>query len=149
VLKKIVNETNKKQYIMTKRFAILLGVICFASFSLSAQQKHNKQNDSIIFTELIHDYGTIDVGSPGHCEFKFTNKMKKPLVISNVKPSCGCTIAKWSKEPILPGKTGVIKISYNTKIPGTFLKVITVNSNAKNSTVLLQIKGNVTKNRTW
>lgn len=131
-----------------KKIAAILFLFCFASLTLFAQkQQQNNQNDSIIFTELIHDYGTIDVGSPGHCEFKFTNNKKTPLVISNVKPSCGCTVADWPKEPILPGKTGVIKLNYNTKIPGTFSKTITVNSNAKNSTVILQIKGNVTLNK--
>ena len=127
---------------MIRKLAIL-SLCCFASFVLSAQQKQNNPKGSIIFTELIHDYGTIDVGSPGNCEFKFTNTMKKPLVVRNVKPSCGCTVAKWSKEPILPGETGVIKLSYNTKIPGLFLKTITVTSNASNSSVMLQIKGNV------
>ena len=121
----------------------LLAFICF-SLGMSAQQK---QNDSIIFTQLIHDYGTIDVGSPGHSEFTFINKKKTSLVISNVRPSCGCTVAKWSKEPILPGKTGSIKINFSTKIPGTFFKTITVTSNAKNATVTLRIKGNVRINK--
>jgi len=127
-----------------------LATLCFICFSLSisAQQKQNKQNDSIVFTKLVHDYGIIDVGSPGHCEFIFTNKKKTSLVISNVRPSCGCTVAKWSKEPILPGKTGSIKINFSTKIPGTFLKTITVTSNAKNATVTLRIKGNVRINKT-
>lgn len=131
---------------MIKRLAIL-SLFCFAACIVFAQKQQNKQNDSIIFTKLIHDYGIIDVGSPAHCEFKFTNKMKKPLVIHNVKPSCGCTIAEWSKEPIAPGKTGVIKLKYNTKIPGTFNKTITVSSNAKNAIVILRIKGNVTINK--
>jgi hypothetical protein len=128
---------------MIKKLAILY-IICF-SLGLSAQQ--NKQNDSIVFTKLVHDFGILDVDSPAHCEFTFTNKMKTSLVISNVRPSCGCTVAKWSKEPILPGKTGIIKINYNTKIPGTFLKTITVTSNAKNATVTLRIKGNVQLNK--
>jgi len=127
-----------------KKSAAILFLFCLATLTLMAQKQQKNQNDSINFTELIHDYGTIDVGSPGSFEFKFTNGMKTPLVVSNVKPSCGCTVADWTKEPILHGKTGVVKINYNTKIPGTFSKTITVNSNAKNSTVILQIKGNVT-----
>jgi hypothetical protein len=127
---------------MTKKLAIL-SLFSFVVIVLFAQKQQNYQNDSIVFTELIHDYGTIDVGSPGHVEFKFTNGMKTPLVISNVKPACGCTVADWTKEPIPAGKTGVIKLGYNTKIPGTFSKTITVNSNAKNATVILRIKGTV------
>ena len=129
------NIMNKKQALL-----ILFFVVAFGSF---AQKKQSNPTESILFTELTYDYGTIEVGSPGNSEFKFTNKMKTPLVIRNVKPSCGCTIASWPKEPILPGKTGVIKLNYNTKIPGSFNKTITVSSNAKNATVILRIKGNV------
>lgn len=124
-----------------------LTTLCFICFSLGLSAQQNKINGSIIFTKLVHDYGILDVGSPAHCEFTFTNKMKTSLVISNVRPSCGCTVVKWSKEPIPPGKTGIIKINYNTKIPGTFLKTITVTSNAKNATVTLRIKGNVQLNK--
>ncbi|MDD4971027.1 MAG: DUF1573 domain-containing protein [Paludibacter sp.] len=127
---------------MTKKTAILI-LYCLTTVMLFGQIKPSKQKDLILFTELTHDYGTIEVGSPGKSEFKFTNTMNKALVISSVKPSCGCTVAEWPKEPILAGKTGVIKLHYNTKIPGTFSKTILVNSNAKNPTVMLRIKGNV------
>ena len=100
--------------------------------------------DSIKFVNTMHDYGTIVQGSDGTCEFKFTNKGKLPLVLSNVKASCGCTVPEWPKEPILPGKSSSIKVSYNTNNQGNFNKSITVNSNALNNTVILQIKGNVT-----
>ena len=127
---------------MTKKL-VLLSIFCISAFNLFAQKQQNNQKELITFTEKIHDYGTIEVGSPGDCVFIFTNNMKTALVISNVKPSCGCTVANWPKQPILPGKTGVIKLNYNTKIPGTFNKTIVVTSNAKNANVLLRIKGNV------
>jgi hypothetical protein len=126
-----------------RKLVSMLFLVCLASLALSAQNSKNNTKDMVVFSALIYDYGKIDVGSPGKCEFKFTNRMKTPLVITNVKPSCGCTIADWSKVPILPGKTGVIKLSYNTKIPGTFSKTIMVSSNAKNASVILRIKGNV------
>jgi len=129
---------------MIKKLAFM-SLFCFAAYVLSAQKKQSLPKESIIFTALVYDYGTIEVGSPGNSVFKFTNTMKKPLVISNVKPSCGCTVAHWTKTPVLPGKTGVISLHYNTKIPGTFNKTITVRSNAKNGTVVLRIKGNVTR----
>jgi hypothetical protein len=128
-----------------KRTTAILVVFCLVSFVLIAQKKQSSQKDSILFTYLTYDYGTIGIGSPGSCEFTFTNTMKKPLVIHNVKPSCGCTIADWPKAPILPGKSGVIKLDYNTKIPGTFSKTIIVSSNARNSKVTIRIKGNVTR----
>ena len=128
-----------------KRVTVILFLFCLTSFVLVAQKGQSDQKEAIVFTTLTYDYGTIGIGSPGKCEFKFTNTMKKPLVIHNVKPSCCCTKAYWPKEPIQPGKSGVIKLDYNTKIPGTFNKTITVSSNAKNSTVIIHIKGNVTR----
>lgn len=98
----------------------------------------------ISFAALAHDYGTIEQGSDGSCEFKFTNSGQTPLVLSNVRASCGCTVPTWPREPILPGKEGIIKVVYNTSLVGSFNKSITVNSNAKNNTVLLNIKGTVT-----
>ena len=76
-------------------------------------------------------------------EFKFTNEGKTPLILNNVRSSCGCTVPSWTKEPVQPGSGGSIKVVYNTASIGAFNKSVTVNSNAVNSTVLLQIKGNV------
>lgn len=114
------------------------------TFALQAQEKKAAVADSIIFEKQEHDYGTINKGDNGNCEFSFTNKGKKPLVLGNVRASCGCTVPEWPKEPIEPGKKGVIKVKYNTNTPGTFNKSITVNSNAVNAAVILRIKGNVT-----
>jgi hypothetical protein len=98
----------------------------------------------INFASTVHDYGTIEQGSDGTYEFKFTNDGKAPLILSNVRSSCGCTVPSWTKEPVAPGSEGAIKVVYNTNNIGSFNKSITVTSNAKNSQVVLQIKGNVT-----
>ncbi|MCD6067592.1 MAG: hypothetical protein K0S33_2418 [Bacteroidetes bacterium] len=97
----------------------------------------------IKFEKLVHDYGTIKQGANGDCEFIYTNTGKEPLIISNCQGSCGCTVPSCPKEPILPGKTGVIKVHYDTKRVGMISKSVTVNSNAKSGTLTLQIKGNV------
>ena len=82
--------------------------------------------------------------SHGERFFTITNTGNKPLVLTNVKASCGCTTPEWSKDPILPGKTAQIKVGYNTGIKGSFNKVIEVFSNdAANSRSVLYIKGNV------
>lgn len=93
--------------------------------------------------KMVHDYGDIDQGGNGECEFKFTNNGKEPLVITNCQGSCGCTVPQCPKEPILPGKTGVIKVKYDTQRVGGIYKTVTVNSNAKSGNVVLTIKGNV------
>jgi len=99
-------------------------------------------------TEVI-DYGVIPYDSDGVREFKFKNVGKSPLTITNVQAECGCTATTidgkpgWPQEPILPGKTGTIKIKYDTKRIGRFEKNITVTSNAKYPVVKLKIKGEV------
>jgi hypothetical protein len=93
--------------------------------------------------KMTHDYGNIQQGGNGECEFKFTNNGKEPLVITNCQGSCGCTVPQCPKEPILPGKSGVIKVKYDTNRPGGIYKTVTVTSNAKSGNVVLTIKGNV------
>jgi hypothetical protein len=126
-----------------KRTFLIAVVFCFSLFNLAAQQTQTASKDSIIFEKLVHDYGTIEQGADGGCEFVFTNKGEKPLLLTNVRASCGCTAPTWPREPILPGETGVIKVGYNTNIVGVFSKVISVNSNAANSMVTLTVKGTV------
>ena len=82
-------------------------------------------------------------GADGTYNFKFTNNADKPIVITNVKSSCGCTIPSWPKEPVQPGKTGSIAVKYNTKLSGSFNKTVQVFSTASNSPVKLSIRGKV------
>jgi hypothetical protein len=102
-----------------------------------------KNSPEIYFAEFTYDYGTIKKNSKATCEFVFKNTGDQPLVLDNVKTSCGCTVPTWPKKPILPGKSGTIKVVYNTKKTGTFFKTITVMSNAKTDPVELSIKGTV------
>lgn len=97
----------------------------------------------IKFDKTVHDYGTIKQGADGGCEFKFTNTGKEPLIISNCQGSCGCTVPSCPKEPILPGKVGIIKVHYDTKRVGPISKTVTVQSNAMSGTQTIQIKGTV------
>lgn len=127
---------------MKNLFLILFATFLY-SFNIQAQNNPVGTQDSIVFDKTVYDYGTINQGDDGNCEFKFMNKGGTPLILRNVRASCGCTVADWPKEPILPDNTGIIKVRYNTAIIGSFSKSITVISNAKNSTVVLMIKGNV------
>lgn len=97
----------------------------------------------IKFESLVHDYGNIKQGDNGECVFKFKNTGKEPLIISNCQGSCGCTVPACPKDPILPGKTGEIKVKYDTQRVGPISKSVTVQSNAKSGMVTLQIKGNI------
>ncbi len=97
----------------------------------------------IKFTATVHDFGSILQNANGKFAFKFTNTGKEPLIIQNVRSSCGCTIAKRPTAPILPGETGEIAVKYDTRRIGPFHKNITVTSNADNKSVVLNIKGKV------
>lgn len=92
------------------------------------------------------DYGTVVKGvDTGVRTFEFTNTGDEPLVITNVRSSCGCTVPSKPEAPIMPGKSDKIEVKYNMN-PGTISKTITVESNAKNidnGTVALYIKGKV------
>lgn len=101
---------------------------------------------TISFDKTTIDYGTVKNGADGYRVFTFKNTGNKPLILSNVRASCGCTVPEWDKNPILPGKTGKLKVGYNTKIAGPFTKTIEVYSNdPKKGRTTLFIKGNVTK----
>ncbi|MBO4740325.1 MAG: DUF1573 domain-containing protein [Bacteroidales bacterium] len=107
-------------------------------------QAENQNGPKIEFSSTTHDYGDIKKGGDGNCEFTFTNVGNEPLILSNVRASCGCTTPSYTKEPVMPGKTGKIKVRYNTNNLGGFSKRVTVNSNSTtNPTVTLTIKGTV------
>ena len=106
-----------------------------------AQPEHGPQ---IVFAEMEHNYGTIQKGGDGNCVFTFTNTGDEPLILSQVRASCGCTTPSWTNKPVMPGKTGEIKVRYNTNNVGGFSKTVTITSNAvNNSRVVVKIKGNV------
>jgi hypothetical protein len=122
-------------------------LLIFAAFTMQAQDVQPAPADpnapEISFDKTVHDYGTIVQGSDATCEFKFTNTGKEPLILQKPVSSCGCTVPTWPQEPVLPGKSDVIKVTYATHNVGPINKTITVNSNAKTVRVVLSIKGNV------
>jgi hypothetical protein len=97
----------------------------------------------IIFKENTHDFGKIKMGAPVTAEFTFTNTGTAPLSITSVAPSCGCTVSSYTQEPVLPGKKGFIKATYNAKNPGVFNKSIAVTANTATQNMQLFIKGEV------
>jgi len=118
---------------------VLVLFVGLLGFSLTAQDAAAK----IEFKSETVDYGDIEKGSDGIRVFEFTNTGNAPLVISNVKSSCGCTIPKKPDAPILPGKTGEIQVKYDTNRVGPIRKAITVTSNADTPTKVLKIKGEI------
>ena len=103
------------------------------------------QQPVITFEQVEHDFGKInEADGRVTTVFTFKNEGMEPLVLSNVRASCGCTTPKWTREPIEPGQTGEITVTYNPSgRPGRFTKTITVTSNATEGTKKLTIKGEV------
>jgi len=125
-------------------------VVLFASVTImnaqepaKAEQPANPNAPKIEFTNKVINYGDIDYKADSNREFEFVNKGKEPLILTSVRASCGCTTPSWTREPIAPGAKGIIKVKYDTGRVGNFTKTITVQSNAGNGTVTLQIKGKV------
>ncbi|SDM12076.1 Protein of unknown function [Catalinimonas alkaloidigena] len=119
-----------------KKFSFLLFLMSL-SCALAAQ-------GVLTFKSEEYNFGQVKEGDLADHEFVFTNTGNQPIVISSVRASCGCTTPYWTKDPILPGKEGKIKASYNSKgRPGNFMKTITVTSNASEPNKVLRIQGSV------
>ncbi|GAA4157950.1 hypothetical protein GCM10022217_18540 [Chryseobacterium ginsenosidimutans] len=89
------------------------------------------------------DVGNIPQGKPKVIRFEFTNTSKKPIIIENVAPSCGCTTADYTKTPILPGKKGFVEASYNAANAGAFMKTVNVTTSDSKTPKTLSFKGTV------
>ena len=131
---------------MFKQFSIsVFLVLLFLPVMLSAQITDVvKKKDRIAVKETSFDFGKIMQGKPVFHDFQVVNLDSAPLVIDNVQASCGCTTPEWSREPIAPGGTSIIKIGYNSAAPGYFEKTITL-IYAEGMTTVVSIKGNVWK----
>ncbi|HOS84449.1 MAG TPA: DUF1573 domain-containing protein [Bacteroidales bacterium] len=115
------------------------------SFSDATVKKQTK-GPYIEFTKTTHSFGTITFGEPASYNFEFTNTGTEPLIITNVRSTCGCTVPQWNTQAIAPGASESITVSYDTKRSGGFSKGITVYTNAVNKEIILIIEGEVTAN---
>lgn len=113
-----------------KQLFVTLLVAGLSIMNVNAQDSKNAPKFKFKGEET-HDFGTIAEGPNAEYTFEFTNAGKEPLIIQGASASCGCTTPEWPKEPILPGKTGNIKVVYSTQgRVGPFHKDIYIQSNA-------------------
>lgn len=97
------------------------------------------------FKEIDFDFGTVQDGEKVSHTYKFTNTGKEPLIISDAKGSCGCTVPSWPKEPIAPGKSGDITVEFNTQgKSGNRNQKVTLTANTNPPQTFLSLKGVVT-----
>ena len=93
----------------------------------------------------IHDFGTIAEGEVVETEFIVTNTGEGDLLIADAKGSCGCTVPEPPKDPIKPGESAPIKVSFDSKgKPGNQEKTVTLTTNSENGHEMFRIKANVT-----
>lgn len=119
-----------------KKFVLILfvGLIGYATQAQAAK---------IVFEETTIDYGEIEKGADGVRTFKFTNTGNAPLVIEDIKSTCGCTIPKKPDGPIMPGASDTIQVKYDTNRVGPIRRSISVYSNADEPIITLNIRGTV------
>jgi hypothetical protein len=123
-----------------KKILLVCAVIIGFAFTASAQ---DNQKAEFKFNEEKHDFGKIPQGTPVTTVFEFTNIGTEPLILTEVRPTCGCTIADYTKTPVKAGDKGLIKITYNAAVAAPFNKTIVVTSNAKTPVKNLNIVGEV------
>lgn len=136
---------------MKKLITFVFAIALFTGATVNAQETGKKselKGAQIEFEQEVIDYGNVEYASNGEREFVIKNTGDAPLVITRTKGSCGCTVPTKPTEPILPGKTAVMKVKYDTKRANqAFSKSITVTSNAVNfPTKIVKIKGKVLAN---
>ncbi len=126
---------------MKKTVFSIIGILLMTTGIVFTQQKQA----NISFNETSYDFGRFkeEVGSVSH-KFEFTNTGNEPLIINNVRASCGCTTPEWTKTPIAPGAKGFIEVTYKAENrPNKFHKTVTVQTNSTTPTVILTITGDV------
>lgn len=129
------------------KITALLAVLAFSPFYAHVLPTDNAPVVRILAdvtwkSESI-DVGNIPQGKPKVIRFEFTNTSKKPIIIENVAPSCGCTTADYTKTPILPGKKGFVEASYNAANAGPFIKTVNVTTSDSKTPKTLTFKGTV------
>ncbi|HXP52789.1 MAG TPA: DUF1573 domain-containing protein [Bacteroidia bacterium] len=132
---------------------LLPGFLCFAQIPTPEGNTPPPAPDPnapvMSFEGKEHDFGTIEQDANGTFLFMFTNTGKEPLVIKEAHGSCGCTVPRWPHNPVNPGQKDTIKVTYDTHRVGAFTKTVTITSNAKESPMVLSIKGKVLSKDTY
>ena len=132
---------------MTKMLLLALSLTMAGTAAQAQTTKPAKAKPAgpqIEFSEVKYDFGTIKQGDVVDHVFKFKNTGTQPLVISNIGVSCGCTTPEWTKDPVMPGKTGTISAKFNsTGKMGMQNKVLTVESNSAAGNAMVSLVGEV------
>ena len=111
--------------------------------AFEAEEKALKESKTtFVLDKQLHDFGNVKPESDNTCKFKVTNTGKKPLIISKVSASCGCTTPQKPEEPILPGQSDYIEVGFHPKPGqlGEITKTVTIEANTEPLLTEVQIK---------
>ena len=140
-----------------KKIVLIVGLVSMVSFTSCKENASSKINTDNVaeaavrdeaskavpvmsFEKSEHDFGTIEQGTPQETLFKFTNTGNAPLIITDAKSSCGCTVPNPPKDPIAPGESGELKVNFNGSGQNQVTKTITVTANTEKGSEILRIK---------
>lgn len=108
--------------------------------SSSQEVVDNTPKTTMAFNEYSHDFGTIKQDTENKKVFTFTNSGSEPLIITNAKGSCGCTVPNYPKEPVMPGDEAIIEVFYRPgKQKGKQSKTVTISANTEPAQTILNI----------
>ncbi len=134
--KPILKMKKTTQFILAALVAVFVSGVSFAQASAGGPE--------ISFEEEVHDFGKMKQYGDATTNFVFTNTGNEPLIISNARGSCGCTVPTWPRQPIQPGESASIKVKYDSKRIGPINKSVTITSNAVNTpNKVIRIKGHI------
>ena len=146
---------------MKKLFLTLTitSLVVFTSCKENAAEKINQENvskaaerdsQSIVFPNISfdkteHDFGQIMNGTPVETTFYYTNTGKSPLVVTDIKSTCGCTVPQgWSKEPLMTGASSQFSVKFNGKGANKTSKTITLTTNTEKGLEQVKITAFIT-----
>ena len=125
---------------------IIITLLCLLTFNTLLKSQPGSDS-SIVFDATVFDFGAIEKGSVAEHDFVFKNQGQNPVTIINVRATCGCTVTKWTLDPVKPGESGLVKVKYNTSIEGQFTKSVIVIKSNNYKTYTLFIKGEVKRRK--
>ena len=128
-----------------KKMIFTLSLVLLGAWAIAQDEAPAKKGPVMSFESMIVDYGTIEENADPLRVVKFTNTGDEPLIISNARGSCGCTVPEWPKQPIMPGETSEIEIRYATNRIGQFTKTVKITTNEGNDGHTITVKGKVLK----
>jgi len=134
-----------KHFVILLALSMLVSTPIFAQFGGGKLTASDLKAPEIKWSKETYDFGKIKQNKPVTVEFELTNIGNAPLLIVKVEPACNCTTSDYTKSPIMPGKKGIVKVSFDAKNLGNFSKSVNVTTNAKEALSIIKFFGTVEK----